>query len=99
MIQHAFDVPQTWFIALAALTGLAIGGWLTLLTHRLPRMMKREWQAHCPNAGQYMTNTTLIDGFDKLRTVKGVADEFASRETLRANSKYLIMQPNLAISL
>lgn len=49
-MQHAFDVPQTWFIALAALTGLAIGGWLTLLTHQLPRMMKREWQAHCPNA-------------------------------------------------
>ena len=46
-----------------------------------------------------MTNTTLINGFDKLRTVKGVADEFASRETLRANSKYLSMQPNLAISL
>ncbi|MBJ7264810.1 MAG: hypothetical protein JHC61_14320, partial [Burkholderiaceae bacterium] len=99
IMQHAFDLSQTGFIALAALAGLAIGRWLILLTHRLARMMKQEWQAHCPNSGQYMTNTTLINGFDKLRTVKGVADEFASRETLRANSKYLSMQPNLAISL
>ena len=49
-MQHAFDLPQTGFIALATLAGLAMGGWLTLLTHRLPRMMEREWQAHCSNA-------------------------------------------------
>ncbi len=48
-MQHTFDLPQTWFIALAALVGLAMGGWLTLLTHRLPRMMERKWEAHCPN--------------------------------------------------
>ena len=44
---QAFDPPQSLFLALAALAGLAVGGWLTLLTHRLPRMMEREWQAHC----------------------------------------------------
>ena len=38
---QAFDLPQSLFLALAALAGLAVGGWLTLLTHRLPRMMER----------------------------------------------------------
>ena len=38
---QAFDPPQSLFLALAALAGLAVGGWLTLLTHRLPRMMER----------------------------------------------------------
>ena len=41
---QAFDLPQSLFLALAALAGLAVGGWLTLLTHRLPRMMERECQ-------------------------------------------------------
>ena len=38
---QTFDLPQSLFLALAALAGLAVGGWLTLLTHRLPRMMER----------------------------------------------------------
>jgi len=28
---------------MAAVLGLAVGGWLTVLAHRLPRMMEREW--------------------------------------------------------
>ena len=50
IMQPIFDLPHTGFIALA---GLAMGGWLTLLTHRLPRMMEREWQAHCPNTDHH----------------------------------------------
>ena len=46
------DLPQLSFLALAALAGLAVGGWLTLLTHRLPRMMEREWQAHCQESAE-----------------------------------------------
>ena len=49
---QAFDPPQSLFLALAALAGLAVGGWLTLLTHRLPRMMEREWQAHCQESAE-----------------------------------------------
>lgn len=49
---QAFDLPQSLFLALAALAGLAVGGWLTLLTHRLPRMMEREWQAHCQESAE-----------------------------------------------
>jgi len=49
IMQHAFDLPQTWFIAMAALVGLTMGVWLTRLTHRLPRRMEHKWQAHCPN--------------------------------------------------
>ncbi|EHK64709.1 prepilin peptidase [Achromobacter arsenitoxydans] len=47
---HVFDMPLGVFIGLAALAGLFIGSWLTLLTHRLPRMMEREWQAQCLDA-------------------------------------------------
>lgn len=47
---HVFPVPLALFVALAALGGLAIGGWLTRVTHRLPRMMEREWQAQCQEA-------------------------------------------------
>ncbi|MBR8654615.1 prepilin peptidase [Achromobacter sp. Marseille-Q0513] len=49
---QAFDLPQSLFLVLAALAGLAVGGWLTLLTHRLPRMMEREWQAHCQESAE-----------------------------------------------
>ncbi|CAB5516113.1 Type 4 prepilin-like proteins leader peptide-processing enzyme [Achromobacter anxifer] len=49
-MRHVFDLPLGVFIALAALAGLFVGNWLTLLTHRLPRMMEQEWQAHCQDA-------------------------------------------------
>ncbi|MGY6268402.1 prepilin peptidase [Achromobacter denitrificans] len=49
-MRHVFDLPAGLFIALAALAGLAVGNWLTLLTHRLPRMMEQEWQAQCQEA-------------------------------------------------
>ncbi|MCV6803015.1 prepilin peptidase, partial [Achromobacter ruhlandii] len=47
---HVLPVPLALFVALAALGGLAVGGWLTRVTHRLPRMMEREWQAQCQEA-------------------------------------------------
>lgn len=47
---HVFDFPLGAFIGAAALAGLFVGSWLTLLTHRLPRMMEREWQAQCLDA-------------------------------------------------
>jgi len=59
-MRHVFDLPLGVFIGLAALAGLFVGNWLTALTHRLPRMMEQEWQAHCqeaagkpPAAGRY----------------------------------------------
>lgn len=59
-MRHVFDLPLGAFIGLAALAGLFVGNWLTVLTHRLPRMMEQEWQAHCqeasgkpPAAGRY----------------------------------------------
>ena len=48
---QAFDPPQSLFLALAA-GRPGRGGWLTLLTHRLPRMMEREWQAHCQESAE-----------------------------------------------
>ena len=50
VLRHAFDIPLGAFIALAALAGLFVGNWLTVLTYRLPRMMEREWQAQCLDA-------------------------------------------------
>jgi leader peptidase (prepilin peptidase)/N-methyltransferase len=35
------------FITLGALLGLAIGSFLNVVIHRLPKMMEREWQAQC----------------------------------------------------
>ncbi|MFD4841143.1 prepilin peptidase [Achromobacter sp. NPDC058515] len=47
---RVFDLPLGVFIGMAALAGLFAGNWLTVLTHRLPRMMEREWQAQCLDA-------------------------------------------------
>ncbi len=47
---QVFDLPLGVFIGMAALAGLFVGNWLTVLTHRLPRMMEREWQAQCLDA-------------------------------------------------
>lgn len=47
---HVFDIPFGAFLGMAALAGLFVGNWLTVLTHRLPRMMEREWQAQCLDA-------------------------------------------------
>ena len=35
------------FVTVAAMLGLAIGSFLNVVIHRLPRMMEREWQAQC----------------------------------------------------
>jgi leader peptidase (prepilin peptidase)/N-methyltransferase len=50
VVWQVFDIPLGMFIGLAALAGLFVGGWLTVLTYRLPRMMEREWQAQCLDA-------------------------------------------------
>ncbi|MCS6785887.1 MAG: A24 family peptidase [Thiobacillaceae bacterium] len=38
--------PEVW-VALAALLGLAVGSFLNVVIHRLPRMLEREWQRQC----------------------------------------------------
>ena len=38
------------FVTVAALVGLAIGSFLNVVIHRLPKMMEREWQAECAAA-------------------------------------------------
>jgi len=40
---HVFAIDPGWAVAMAAVLGLAVGSWLTVLAHRLPRMMEREW--------------------------------------------------------
>lgn len=49
---------------LAALAGLFAGGWLTLLAHRLPRILEREWRSHCqdsPGASPTVSQSALPD--------------------------------------
>jgi len=38
--------PAAW-VAAAGLLGLLIGSFLNVVIHRLPKMLEREWQAHC----------------------------------------------------
>lgn len=38
--------PAAW-VAAAGLLGLLVGSFLNVVIHRLPKMMEREWQAHC----------------------------------------------------
>jgi len=38
------------FVTIAALVGLAVGSFLNVVIHRLPKMMEREWQAECAAA-------------------------------------------------
>ena len=45
MIDHLASPPV--FTTIAALFGLAIGSFLNVVIHRLPKMMEREWQAQC----------------------------------------------------
>jgi leader peptidase (prepilin peptidase)/N-methyltransferase len=54
-------LDNSLFIAAAALVGLAIGSFLNVVIHRLPRMMEVEWRAQCaeldgrppPETGRY----------------------------------------------
>lgn len=39
--------PDTLFLICAAVVGLAIGSFLNVVIHRLPRMMEAEWRAQC----------------------------------------------------
>jgi leader peptidase (prepilin peptidase)/N-methyltransferase len=36
-----------FFTVLCAILGLVVGSFLNVVIHRLPRMMEREWRAHC----------------------------------------------------
>jgi len=40
---HAFAIDPAWAVALATVFGLVVGCWLTVVGHRLPRMMERDW--------------------------------------------------------
>jgi leader peptidase (prepilin peptidase)/N-methyltransferase len=46
MLLDTFASPAV-FTPLAALVGLAIGSFLNVVIHRLPKMMERDWQAQC----------------------------------------------------
>jgi len=39
--------PDSLFVVVAAVVGLAIGSFLNVVIHRLPRMMEAEWRAQC----------------------------------------------------
>lgn len=41
------ESSATALIALATLLGLAVGSFLNVVIHRLPKMMERQWQAEC----------------------------------------------------
>jgi leader peptidase (prepilin peptidase)/N-methyltransferase len=45
----AFDAlaHPPYFVTLATLLGLAVGSFLNVVIHRLPRMMERDWAAQC----------------------------------------------------
>ncbi len=45
LLQFLSDPPV--FTALALAVGLAVGSFLNVVIHRLPKMMEREWQAQC----------------------------------------------------
>jgi leader peptidase (prepilin peptidase)/N-methyltransferase len=47
-VEHISQPPM--FVTIAALVGLAVGSFLNVVIHRLPRMMEREWQAECAAA-------------------------------------------------
>jgi leader peptidase (prepilin peptidase)/N-methyltransferase len=42
-----FLLPPGDFVVVSVMVGLAIGSFLNVVIHRLPRMMEREWQAQC----------------------------------------------------
>lgn len=44
---NALQVSPVFFVSLATLTGLIVGSFLNVVIHRLPEMLKREWQLQC----------------------------------------------------
>jgi len=53
--------PPLW-IGIFALFGLAIGSFLNVVIHRLPKMMERDWQAQCAElAGQQPAELPAFD--------------------------------------
>lgn len=47
--------------ALAAVLGLAIGSFLNVVIHRLPRMMERQWRAECEELAPATSSATPVD--------------------------------------
>lgn len=41
------DLDPTTFTVIAGVLGLLVGSFLNVVIHRLPRIMEREWRAHC----------------------------------------------------
>ena len=46
-----------FFTILCGITGLVVGSFLNVVIHRLPKMMEREWQAHCNELAGKETST------------------------------------------
>ncbi|HNC52456.1 MAG TPA: A24 family peptidase [Accumulibacter sp.] len=41
------DVDPTVFVVICGVFGLLVGSFLNVVIHRLPKMMERDWRAHC----------------------------------------------------
>lgn len=53
-----------FFIAICIIAGLAVGSFLNVLIYRLPKMMEREWRAHCAElAGEGIEPTARYNLF------------------------------------
>jgi leader peptidase (prepilin peptidase)/N-methyltransferase len=53
-----FFSDPIFFVCLAALMGLAVGSFLNVVIHRLPKMMERQWRSECAELdGQESPNT------------------------------------------
>ncbi|MBI4937325.1 MAG: prepilin peptidase [Nitrosomonadales bacterium] len=46
-IFQVFHAQPLMFVGMSAALGLMVGSFLNVVIHRLPRMMEREWRAHC----------------------------------------------------
>ena len=77
--------PDSLFIFCAALFGLAIGSFLNVVIHRLPKMMEAEWRAQCAD----------LEGrpFDQ----KGVYNLWAPRSHCPACSASLRITDNIPV--
>jgi leader peptidase (prepilin peptidase)/N-methyltransferase len=56
---QAAALPPGYWIALAAFLGLAVGSFLNVVIHRLPRMLERQWHSQCAELGAGAHDATL----------------------------------------
>ncbi|CAM4375143.1 Prepilin leader peptidase/N-methyltransferase [Bordetella tumbae] len=60
---HTFAIDPAWAVALATILGLLVGSWLTVVGHRLPRMMEHDWLQQVQESQQGQQDS-LSDGSD-----------------------------------